>query len=130
MRPGVLSRSFGLFHRAGYEGLYGGLGPAEIKKLKGIQAKDDLLDRMGNVELAANNFRATQTADKLRREGVVGQTSAMEAHREVGGKIRELISEIGGTKPEELTAEPSIKSLLKGPRKKSGLPAGEITEES
>ena len=118
---GVLPRSFGLFHRAGYEGLYGGLGPEEIKKLKGIEAKEDLLDRMGSSELAANLFKATQTRDKLQRDGIIGQTKAVETHREIGQEIRGVIERIGGTMPEALPAEPSIKPLLKGRRKKTAV---------
>ena len=34
---GMLPRSFGLFHRAGYESLYVGIGPDEIKKLKDVE---------------------------------------------------------------------------------------------
>ena len=101
-QAGVLPRSFGLFHRAGYEGLYGGLGPEEIKKLKGIGPGEDLLDRMGIEELANNNFRAVQTTAKLLREGVTGQPEAIETHREVGEGIRGLIENFGGTMPEEL----------------------------
>ena len=116
---GVLPRSFGMFHRAGYEGLYAGLGPDEIKKLKGVDTKENLADRMGLTELAANNFRITQTTDKLARDGIVGQTAATEAHRQIGKEVRDTIERIGGTMPEDLPAEPSIKPLLKGRRKKS-----------
>ena len=116
-RAGVLPRSFGLFHRAGYEGLYGGLGPDEIKKLKGIDPKEDLLDRMGLEEMAANNFRATQITGKLRREGISGQASAINAHHEIGEEIRGLIEKIGGTMPEDLPAEPSIRPLLSHKRR-------------
>ena len=64
---GVRSVMFGIFHDAGYKGLYGGLGSKDIKRKKGIGEKDDLLDCIGPVELAANEFRATQAEDKLRR---------------------------------------------------------------
>ena len=124
---GVLPRSFGLFHRAGYEGLYGGLGPDELKKLKGIGEKENLLDRMGYPELAANDFRVAFTANKLQNEGIIGQSAAIDAHKEVGGIVRDAIERIGGTMPENLPAEPSIKPLLKGRRKKADLPPA--TEE-
>ena len=126
---GVLPRSFGLFHRAGYEGLYGGLGPEEIKKLKGIDPKENLLDRMGIEELASNSFRAAHTAGKLRREGIVGQGAAMETHREIGEGIRELIEKFGSPKPEDLPAEPSIKPVLKGRRRRKDLPTASSTPD-
>jgi DNA-damage-inducible protein D len=38
---------FGLFHDAGYQGLYGGLGVDAIKARKGILPKENLMDRYG-----------------------------------------------------------------------------------
>ena len=128
-QAGVLPRSFGLFHRAGYEGLYGGIGPEEIKLLKGVEPKEDLLDRMGSEELANNSFRAFQTSAKLRRDGVNSQAKAIETHREVGQEIRGLIEKIGGTLPEELPAEPSIKPVLKSRRRRKDLPAAPSTSD-
>jgi DNA-damage-inducible protein D len=66
-QAGVQSKMFGVFHDAGYKGLYGGLGRTEIKMRKRIPEKDNLLDRMNATELAANQFRMTQTRDKLAR---------------------------------------------------------------
>ena len=126
---GVLPRSFGLFHKAGYEGLYGGIGPDEIKKLKGIDPKENLLDRMGLTELATNSFRAAQTAEMLKRDGIIGQTAAMDAHKEVGKTVREAIKKIGNTLPENLPAEPSIKPLLRGRRRKVEELPGETEAE-
>jgi DNA-damage-inducible protein D len=121
---GVLSPNFGVFQEAGYQGLYGGLGVADLKERKGIGPKEDILDRMGRQELAANDFRITQTEAKLRKEQVIGQTNAIKAHRQVGEEIREVIKRIGGDMPEELPAEPSIKPLMeqKKRKKKKALP--------
>jgi DNA-damage-inducible protein D len=74
---GVQSKMFGIFHDAGYKGLYGGLGGAAIKTHKAIPEKDGLLDRMNATELAANQFRMTQTRDKLARDGVHNQAQAI-----------------------------------------------------
>ena len=60
---GVQNRMFGVFHDAGYKGLYGGLTNTAIKKRKGIPEKEQLMDRMDATELAANQFRMTQTRD-------------------------------------------------------------------
>ena len=65
-QAGVQSRMFGVFHDAGYKGLYGGLGSDAIKTHKRIPAKEQLMDRMNATELAANQFRMTQTRDKAR----------------------------------------------------------------
>ena len=116
---GVLSRSFGEFQNAGYRGLYGGLDAEGIKARKGLEKKEEILDRMGRAELAANDFRITQTEAKLRNERIVGQARAVATHQEVGMKVREAIEEIGGTMPEDLPAEPSIKPLLNERRRRS-----------
>ena len=56
---GVRNKMFGIFQDAGYKGLYGGLGSTAIKKRKKIPDADDLLDCIGRVELAANEFKIT-----------------------------------------------------------------------
>lgn len=118
-QAGVLSRNFGVFQNAGYRGLYDGLEVEDLKTLKGIGIKEDILDRMGRAELAANEFRITQTEDKLRKEGIIGQSKAMHTHYEVGKTVRKAIEEIGGTMPEDLPPEPSIKPLLDEKKRKS-----------
>ncbi|NWJ97620.1 MAG: DNA damage-inducible protein D [Chloroflexi bacterium] len=126
---GVLPPNFGIFQEAGYQGLYGGLGVADLKERKGIGPKEDILDRMGRQELAANDFRITQTEAKLRDEQIIGQTKAINTHRQVGKEVRDAIRRIGGKMPETLPAEPSIKPLLedkKKKRKKAIPPQGQV----
>lgn len=60
---------FGIFHDAGYKGMYGGLGRDAIKMKKRISENENLMDRMDTTELAANQFRMTQTREKLARWG-------------------------------------------------------------
>jgi len=57
---------------------------------------------MGSTELAANLFRATQTEEKLKREGVKEKSLANQTHHEVGVKVCQTIQELGGTMPEDL----------------------------
>ena len=92
---GVHDRMFGVFHDAGYKGMYGGLGRDAIKKQKGIPEKENLMDRMDTTELAANQFRMTQTRDKLASERVKDQQSAIRTHESVGKEVREAIKRIG-----------------------------------
>lgn len=99
---GVQDRMFGVFHDAGYKGMYGGLGRDAIKQHKKIPEKDNLMDRMDTTELAANQFRMTQTRDKLARERLKDQRSAIKAHETVGKEVRDAIKRIGGTPPEKL----------------------------
>ena len=110
---GVQSKMFGVFHDAGYKGLYGGLGGAAIKARKAIPEKDNLLDRMNATELAANQFRMTQTRDKLARDGIRNQAQAIQTHEQVGKEVRDAIKRIGGTLPEQIQPAEHIKEVEK-----------------
>jgi len=105
-------QNYALFHDAGYKGLYG-MGLAGIKTRKKLGAKDDLFDRAGRSELAANFFRATQAAERLEREKVRGEQAAKETHHKVGAEVRATIKKLGNTVPENLPAEPDIKVIKK-----------------
>ncbi|MDO8446815.1 MAG: DNA damage-inducible protein D [Deltaproteobacteria bacterium] len=110
---GVHDRMFGVFHDAGYKGMYGGLGRDAIKKHKSIPEKENLMDRMDTTELAANQFRMTQTRDKLARERVKDQQIAIRTHESVGKEVRDAIKRIGGTPPEKLPPAEHIKHVEK-----------------
>jgi DNA-damage-inducible protein D len=102
---------FPIFQDAGYKGLYGGLGRDEIKHVKRISQTEELLDCIDREELAANEFRITQTEAKLKREGIQGEERAINAHFSVGKRVRQAIKDIQGTMPEQLPSVPSIKKL-------------------
>jgi len=102
---------FGVFQDTGYKGLYGGRGVKVLKQIKGIPSNEDLLDCIGRAELAANEFRITQAEERLRLDSIKGEQAAINTHAEVGRKVRKAIEDIGGTMPEKLPAEPSIKKL-------------------
>lgn len=112
-KAGVENKMFGVFHDAGYRGLYGGRGSERIKSEKGIAAKENLMDRMDTTELAANQFRMTQTRDKLNRDNIKNQTRAIKAHEDVGKEVREAIKRIGGELPENIAPAEPIKQVEK-----------------
>ncbi len=103
------SRDYAIFQNYGYQGLYGGMTAKDIHARKGLKKNQKILDHMGSTELAANLFRATQTEEKLRRENIKGKQEANMTHYEVGAKVRQTIKELGGTMPENLPVEESIK---------------------
>ncbi len=119
-KAGVENRMFGVFHDAGYKGLYGGKGLAAIKSYKDVPDEQNLMDRMNATELAANQFRMTQTRDKLAREQIKTQQGAIKTHESVGSEVREAIRKIGGTLPENILPDEHIKSVEK--RLKSSTP--------
>lgn len=109
-------QKFAIFQHYGYLGLYQ-MNLREIRRRKQLGAKEDLMDRAGEAELAANWFRATQATDKLEREGVRDESRAFQVHKEVGEEVRSAIKKLGGTMPEDLPAEPSIKKLTAAKKK-------------
>ena len=112
-------RDYAIFQNEGYKGLYGGLGVKQIHARKGLKKSQKILDHMGSTELAANLFRATQTDEKLRREGIKGKPQANKVHHDVGAKVRQTIKELGGTMPEDLdTPTKSIQQIKKERQKK------------
>lgn len=117
-------KNFGKFNNAGYLGLYG-MNKKQVQQKKKL-GKDDVLDRAGATELAANLFRITQTNEKIKREEIKGEGRASFAHIVVGQKVRKSIEDIGGTMPENLPPEPHIKELQKLQRK--SLREGNITK--
>ncbi len=108
---------YAIFQNHGYMGLYNGLKAKDIHAKKALKKSQGILDHMGSTELAENLFRATQTEDKLRRENIKGKEKANQAHYEVGKKVRQTIEELGGTMPEELPPEESIKKLKTAKKK-------------
>ncbi len=126
-QAGVQDKMFGVFHDAGYKGLYNGLGGDAIKTKKNIPAKEQLLDRMNATELAANQFRMTQTRDKLARERINNQQQAIRTHEQVGKEVRAAIERIGGTLPEHIPPAEHIKEVEK--RIKNSVPKMELDEK-
>ena len=99
---------FAIFQNAGYKGLYGGLTMKDIHVKKRLGKSQKILDHMNSEELAANLFRATQTDAKIKRDNIQGEDNANLAHSEVGQKVRNTISSLGGTMPEELPTPDAI----------------------
>lgn len=121
-------KDYAIFQNAGYQGLYNGLSKNDIHERKGLSKSQDILDHMGSTELAANLFRATQTEEKLRKEGIRGKDNANKVHKQVGAKVRKAIKDIGGTMPEDLPVADSIKKLERKEKKIKQLQGKKIKE--
>ena len=107
-------KNFDKFHNYGYKVLYNGETANDIAKRKGLRYREDILDNMGSVELAANLFRISQTEEKIKNDNVTGENNANKVHYTVGKKIRKTIQELGGTMPENLPKpDKSLKELEK-----------------
>ena len=126
LHAGVQDATFGVFHDAGYKGLYGGLGSEAIKARKHLEPREQLMDRMDTTELAANQFRMTQTREKLARKRVRDQQQAIQMHQYVGREVRDAIKRIGGTLPENIAPAEHIKEVKK--RLKTATPKLELDD--
>jgi DNA-damage-inducible protein D len=115
-RAGVRSPMFGVFHDAGYLGQYA-LDAENIRLYKGIPEGGEILDYMGREELASNLFRITQMEGRLRREQIVGEDAAIQAHFAVGREVRDTLKRLGATMPEDLPTADSIRTELERQRR-------------
>jgi DNA-damage-inducible protein D len=91
-----------LFQNAGYRGMYN-MNIGELRSLKHVPPGRSPLDFMGKRELAGNLFRVTETEASLKNEGVRGQAAAEDVAFTVGRKVRNIMIETDGTRPELLT---------------------------
>jgi DNA-damage-inducible protein D len=113
---GVRSQMFGVFHDSGYLGQYA-LDSENIRLYKDIPEDGEILDYMGREELASNLFRITQTEGRLRREQIVGEDTAIQAHYTVGREVRDTLKRLGATMPEDLPTADSIRGELERQRR-------------
>ncbi|WP_321308803.1 hypothetical protein [Marinifilum fragile] len=104
--------NFGLFHDAGYRGLYN-RGIKDVKKMKGIKSTVDHFDFMGRTELAANLFRITLTEERLKKVPVSSEKSAMNVHNKVGKQVRNMVISNTGVAPEHLKTERRLNEVKK-----------------
>lgn len=117
-RAGLKDMEMAIFKDAGYQGMYN-MPRRELVRLRGLNVKDILYDYMGVVELAAHNYRVTQTAERIRTRGLHGLHPAKNAAFDVGKKVRADIIENTGVSPECLSVEENIKQVESGLRKTS-----------
>lgn len=104
---------FGLFHDAGYRGLYNA-GLNEVKKRKGLKQTDNLMDYIGRTELAANLFRITLTEENLKNQTIIDERHANSIHHQVGKDVRAMVMKnTKGIPPENLKVESKINETQK-----------------
>jgi hypothetical protein len=88
-----------------------------VTSYKGIPEGGEILDYLGREELASNLFRITQTEGRLRREQIVGEDAAIQAHYAVGREVRDTLKRLGATMPEDLPTADSIRGELERQRR-------------
>ncbi|MBI5128579.1 MAG: DNA damage-inducible protein D [Rhodopseudomonas palustris] len=109
---GVRSQMQGVFHDQRFRGLYG-MSLKDVKSLKGLGLKDQLLDRAGLLELSMHDFQMNLAADVIDKSQVKGEQAAIRTNLEVAQRVRRTVEKSGGTLPEQLPLEPPIKEVRK-----------------
>lgn len=117
MQSGVKSGNMGLFHDAGYHGMYT-MTRGQLAAFWNVPPGVEILDIMGPEALAANLFRITATDAKLKRDEIKTETRAIATHHDVGASVRKAIEEIHQKKPEDLPREENIRKLVEAERRK------------
>jgi DNA-damage-inducible protein D len=118
---GLQTTDFGIFKDAGFRGMYN-LSLQQLIKRKGavVEKGRTLYDFMGKTELAANLFRVTQTAERIKNVGASGLIQLSGTAGDVGKEVREIMLKSSGVAPENLPIEEDMtktKSRLKSAAK-------------
>ena len=111
---GVQSAEFGIFKSNGFRGMYN-MSMDELKAHKGAAThRGTLYDLMGLTEMAANTFRVTQTAERLKHTGATGYKQASKVAEQVGAEVRSVMIKSSGVRPEDLPLEEDVNTVKKG----------------
>lgn len=107
---GLEDTQFGIFKNSGFIGMYN-MGIKDLGRYKGIGEKDTLYDFMGLEELAGNLFRVTQTAARIKNQGVRGLTPLAATAKQVGNEVRSMMIKSSGQAPEHIPIEDKISAV-------------------
>lgn len=105
-------KDFQFFMNEGYLGMYNKT-MAELKVDRGIASHKNANDFMGTTELAANIFRISLTAERLKYLRNPSEQKAAREHWKIGSQIRSMIKENTGTYPENLPVIVDLNELQK-----------------
>lgn len=111
-QAGIQSHQFGIFKDSGIRGMYN-MSLKDLQSYKGSDGKKPLYDFMGITEMAANTFRLTQTAERLKNQGVKGLDASSKTAKEVGKAVRKVMIDSSGKAPEDLPLEGDIAFVKK-----------------
>ena len=118
---GVPGNKQAIFHDARYVGLYG-MSRKTMMRKKGLSEKDKPFDRMGALELSANNFQMNLAAETIENEQVRGEEAAIHKNKQIAERVRAAMIDSGSRPPEELQAAEPINEVRKRLKSQSKLP--------
>lgn len=109
---GLEPMQYGIFKDAGIRGMYD-MSLRELVVYKHAPGDKTIYDYMGKTELAANLFRVTQTAERIKNKNTKGLTALSATAQMVGAEVRSVMMRSGGDAPENLVLEEDIHSVKK-----------------
>lgn len=109
---GLQPHEFGIFKDAGFRGMYN-LSLQQLIRHKGaiLPSGRTLYDFMGKTELAANLFRVTQTAERIRNTGASGLPQLKDTAHAVGSEVRAVMQRSSGVTPENIPLEEDLSKV-------------------
>ena len=114
-KAGVIGKAFALFQNARFRGLYH-MNKSDYDTKKGLGEKENAFDRMGSMELSANDFQMNLAAKTIEDKGITGQENAIRTNEQVGEDVRATMKK-QGVYPENLPLEEPIKEVRKRVKK-------------
>jgi DNA-damage-inducible protein D len=109
---GIQNGEYGIFKDAGFRGMYN-MSLKNLQEYKGASSSKTLYGFMGITELAANTFRVTQTAERMKKNDVKGISQSATTAKQVGEEVRDIMLRSSGIAPEDLPLEGDISSVKK-----------------
>lgn len=111
---GLQNTEFGIFKDSGFRGMYD-MSLQQLQRHKGasLEKGRTLYDFMGQTELAANLFRVTQTAERIKNTGAKGLNQLSRTAKDVGKEVRDVMLRSSGVAPENLPLEEDIGQVKK-----------------
>jgi DNA-damage-inducible protein D len=104
--------NYAYFQNAGYRGMYN-MNTDRIREIKGAPGRRSPLDFMGAAELAANEFRISQTEVRIKSQQIKGQQGLESAANLVGRNVRHAMIASGGELPEKMPPAKDLKLVKK-----------------
>lgn len=109
---GLESNQFGIFKDAGFRGMYN-MSLSNLMVRKGVEQGKVLYDFMNLEELAGNLFRVTQTAARIKNNGITGLPALSYTAKAVGHEVRTIMTKNSGIAPEALPVAEDISGVKK-----------------
>lgn len=107
---GVANTRQAIFHDARYLGLYNS-SCRDLKAARRLGEKDNPFDRMGALELSANDFQMNLAAETIKDEGIKGERAAIAKNKAIATRVRQTMIDSGSPPPEQLPVAEPIKQV-------------------